>query len=81
MRGCVRVTGRGVESVLEGCYKLSLFDVSQCKNLIPWLSTGGVTRWGGVEVGLPQPSVSLGRGLKPPSRGVKFVTVSQGLRR
>ena len=37
MRGCVRVTGRGVEDVLEGCWRLKLFDVSQCRNLLGWL--------------------------------------------
>jgi len=42
VRGCVRVTGQGVESVVDGCPHLSLFDVSQCKNLLPWLRSGGV---------------------------------------
>lgn len=45
VRGCVRVTGVGVESVLEGCHRLSVFDVSQCKNLQPWLERGGVHKW------------------------------------
>lgn len=47
MRGCVRVTGMGVEDVLEGCPRLRDFDVSQCKNLLPWLDAGGALRWGG----------------------------------
>ncbi|CAD0053366.1 unnamed protein product [Aureobasidium pullulans] len=42
VRGCVRVTGQGVESVVDGCPHLQLFDVSQCKNLLPWLRGGGV---------------------------------------
>ncbi|KIX07888.1 uncharacterized protein Z518_02542 [Rhinocladiella mackenziei CBS 650.93] len=45
VRGCVRVTGLGVQSVVEGCQKLKLFDVSQCKNLQPWLVSGGTERW------------------------------------
>lgn len=44
VRGCVRVTGHGVESVVEGCRFLDEFDVSQCKNLRPWLERGGVAR-------------------------------------
>ncbi|KAH7377357.1 cyclic nucleotide-binding domain-containing protein [Pyrenochaeta sp. MPI-SDFR-AT-0127] len=42
VRGCVRVTGTGVEAVVEGCRDLELFDVSQCKNLGRWLDAGGV---------------------------------------
>ncbi|KAJ6171873.1 hypothetical protein N7470_000940 [Penicillium chermesinum] len=44
VRGCVRVTGVGVEAVAEGCHRLTSFDVSQCKNLLPWLEDGGATR-------------------------------------
>lgn len=40
VRGCVRVTGTGVESVVDGCSMLEVFDVSQCKNLAPWLEYG-----------------------------------------
>jgi F-box/leucine-rich repeat protein 7 len=46
VRGCVRVTGVGVENILEGCARLEWLDVSQCKNLAGWLSGGGVDRWG-----------------------------------
>jgi len=46
VRGCVRVTGVGVENVLEGCGRLEWLDVSQCKNLAGWLAAGGVGRWG-----------------------------------
>ncbi|EXJ87276.1 hypothetical protein A1O3_04235 [Capronia epimyces CBS 606.96] len=45
VRGCVRVTGLGVQSVVEGCQKLKLLDVSQCKNLQPWLLLGGVEQY------------------------------------
>lgn len=44
VRGCVRVTGQGVEAVVEGCRYLERFDVSQCKNLRPWLERGGIGR-------------------------------------
>ncbi|KAI9812962.1 MAG: hypothetical protein M1832_006441 [Thelocarpon impressellum] len=44
VRGCVRVTGLGVEAVVEGCHNLEAFDVSQCKNLARWLEEGGVER-------------------------------------
>jgi F-box/leucine-rich repeat protein 7 len=46
VRGCVRVTGVGVENVLEGCGRVEWLDVSQCKNLAGWLAGGGVSRWG-----------------------------------
>ncbi|OJJ51290.1 hypothetical protein ASPZODRAFT_138397 [Penicilliopsis zonata CBS 506.65] len=45
VRGCVRVTGVGVEAVTEGCNQLQFFDVSQCKNLAPWLETGGIMKY------------------------------------
>lgn len=45
VRGCVRVTGVGVEAVAEGCHQLKSFDVSQCKNLIPWLEDNGPMRY------------------------------------
>ena len=47
VRGCVRVTGQGVENVIEGCRNLEKFDVSQCKNLRPWLDRGGIGRVNG----------------------------------
>jgi F-box/leucine-rich repeat protein 7 len=46
VRGCVRVTGKGVESLLRGCGRLQWIDVSQCRNLEPWVRTGGVEKWG-----------------------------------
>ncbi|KAI1743210.1 RNI-like protein [Xylaria scruposa] len=46
VRGCVRVTSAGVESVLEGCGQLAWTDISQCRNLESWVNSGGVTRWG-----------------------------------
>ncbi|KAJ9260114.1 hypothetical protein DTO207G8_811 [Paecilomyces variotii] len=45
VRGCVRVTGVGVEAVAEGCNQLETFDVSQCKNLTPWLERGGPLKY------------------------------------
>ncbi|KAJ5185029.1 Leucine-rich repeat cysteine-containing subtype [Penicillium cf. griseofulvum] len=45
VRGCVRVTGVGVEAVAEGCHQLEIFDVSQCKNLGPWLEDGGAAHY------------------------------------
>jgi F-box/leucine-rich repeat protein 7 len=48
VRGCVRVTGQGVESVVEGCRHMEEFDVSQCKNLRPWLDRGGVQKVNGL---------------------------------
>ncbi|KAJ5960080.1 uncharacterized protein N7479_007230 [Penicillium vulpinum] len=45
VRGCVRVTGVGVEAVAEGCHQLQIFDVSQCKNLGPWLEDGGAMHY------------------------------------
>jgi len=44
VRGCVRVTGVGVEAVVEGCQRLRELDVSQCKNLQGWLRSGGRER-------------------------------------
>ncbi|KAI5467524.1 hypothetical protein BGZ63DRAFT_345269 [Mariannaea sp. PMI_226] len=46
VRGCVRVTGRGVENVLNGCGQINWLDVSQCRNLEGWLRAGGVASWG-----------------------------------
>jgi F-box/leucine-rich repeat protein 7 len=47
VRGCVRVTGQGVESVVEGCRHLEEFDISQCKNLRLWLDRGGIEKVNG----------------------------------
>ena len=44
VRGCVRVTGVGVEAIVDGCHKLNAFDVSQCKNLNKWLESGGMQK-------------------------------------
>ena len=65
VRGCVRVTGHGVESVVEGCRYLEEFDVSQCKNLRPWLDRGTVGR-----INAPRPN---GMG-----RRILFDTVANG---
>nr|POE99489.1 isoform 2 of f-box/lrr-repeat protein 7 [Quercus suber] len=66
VRGCVRVTGQGVESVVEGCRHLDEFDVSQCKNLRGWLESGGVPR-----VLAPVSGVGIGR-------RIRFDTVADG---
>ena len=47
VRGCVRVTGMGVDAVVGGCKMLRVFDVSQCRNLGGWRSKGGVEKWRG----------------------------------
>ena len=44
VRGCVRVTGAGVEAVVEGCHKVMDMDISQCKNTTMWLGSGGLSR-------------------------------------
>ncbi|KAI1119059.1 hypothetical protein F5Y14DRAFT_438148 [Nemania sp. NC0429] len=46
VRGCVRVTSSGIESILEGCSRLVWTDISQCRNLEGWVKGGGVARWG-----------------------------------
>jgi F-box/leucine-rich repeat protein 7 len=45
VRGCVRVTGAGVEAVADGCNQLESFDVSQCKNLTPWIEDDGPLKY------------------------------------
>lgn len=45
VRGCVRVTGAGVEAVADGCNQLESFDVSQCKNLTPWIEDRGPDKY------------------------------------
>lgn len=61
VRGCVRVTGTGVEAVVEGCRDLELFDVSQCKNLGRWLDGGGVAGVRGRGRGVVFETVADGR--------------------
>ncbi|OTB01338.1 hypothetical protein M426DRAFT_64320 [Hypoxylon sp. CI-4A] len=62
VRGCVRVTANGIESVLDGCGNLVWADISQCRNLEGWVRGGGVARWGYDERGengdSPVPEVS-----------------------
>ena len=65
VRGCVRVTGHGVESLVEGCRQMQEIDVSQCKNLRPWLERGSVGR-----INAPKPN-GLGR-------RILFDTVADG---
>jgi F-box/leucine-rich repeat protein 7 len=33
--------------VADGCTQLDTFDVSQCKNLTPWLEAGGIQKYKG----------------------------------
>jgi len=86
VRGCVRVTGVGVENVLEGCGRLEWLDVSQCKNLAGWLIGGGVARWGFDERGpgsrlssVWKPGTTRGPGIGPvlgpiiPPRGARRI--------
>lgn len=62
VRGCVRVTGAGMESVLEGCGGLEWVDGSQCRNLEGWVRGGGVSRWGYDERGPPLNAGTMVRG-------------------
>ncbi|KAK3382169.1 hypothetical protein B0T24DRAFT_672173 [Lasiosphaeria ovina] len=74
VRGCVRVTGNGVENVLEGCGRLEWVDVSQCKNLTGWLHGGGVSRWGFDErgQGLKDDGWKIASARIPPPQGGKM---------
>lgn len=74
VRGCVRVTGVGVEAVVEGCCELRELDVSQCKNLLGWLDAGGIERcWG--KGGGPA-GMTRGKGKK---RGIGFGILGMGV--
>ncbi|CAJ2500749.1 Uu.00g036020.m01.CDS01 [Anthostomella pinea] len=72
VRGCVRVTAVGIESVLDGCGRLAWTDISQCRNLEGWVNAGGVTRWGFDENadGKPEAAAMRKRIVIPP-RGVR----------
>lgn len=74
VRGCVRVTGVGVEAVVEGCEKLEHFDVSQCRNLQPWVDAGGVER---INMGIGV-LMGLSAGSSTVRRSIKFDTVADG---
>ncbi|KAF2720930.1 RNI-like protein [Polychaeton citri CBS 116435] len=60
VRGCVRVTGQGTESIVEGCRHLEVFDVSQCKNLRSWLDRGGVRKVNAFKERHHQPLIHFG---------------------
>jgi F-box/leucine-rich repeat protein 7 len=64
VRGCVRVTGAGVENVLDGCASLKWIDASQCRHLEQWVLGGGVSRWGYDERGKNAAVVVSGAGRK-----------------
>lgn len=68
VRGCVRVTGKGVENILRGCSRLEWVDASQCRNLEPWLRTGGVDRWG-FDARLGDPAADKTDQLRRPVQG------------
>jgi F-box/leucine-rich repeat protein 7 len=70
VRGCVRVTGLGVEGVVEGCRELEVFDVSQCKNLRPWLDRKGVGRTNSL--------LSSGPPGRERRKAIRFETVADG---
>ncbi|KAI0127045.1 cyclic nucleotide-binding domain-containing protein [Xylariales sp. AK1849] len=61
VRGCVRVTAVGVETVLDGCGRMVWCDVSQCRNIESWVNGGGVARWGYDERGQGQSLAQLQR--------------------
>ncbi|KAK8058006.1 hypothetical protein PG994_008454 [Apiospora phragmitis] len=71
VRGCVRVTAMGIESVLDGCGQLVWCDVSQCRNLEPWVHGGGVTRWGYDVRGQGQSKIGNKKATMMPPRGVR----------
>ncbi|ODV91736.1 hypothetical protein CANCADRAFT_30072 [Tortispora caseinolytica NRRL Y-17796] len=48
VRGCVRVTGIGVDTILGGCVMLKKFNVSQCRNLSTY--NKGLAKRQGVEM-------------------------------
>jgi F-box/leucine-rich repeat protein 7 len=60
----------GVEAVVDGCNKMEHFDVSQCRNLQPWIDDGGVQR--------VNMQIALGLGSGPEGRQIKFDTVADG---
>ncbi|RYP38975.1 hypothetical protein DL766_000615 [Monosporascus sp. MC13-8B] len=71
VRGCVRVTAAGVEAVLDGCAALEWADVSQCRNLEPWVRGGGVARWGYDEKAMPADAGAQATTLVVPPRGAR----------
>ncbi|KAG6010032.1 hypothetical protein E4U21_000474 [Claviceps maximensis] len=60
VRGCVRVTGKGLENILRGCTQLNWTDVSQCRNLEPWIRAGSIAKWG-FDDRSSKPTMSTGR--------------------
>lgn len=72
VRGCVRVTGVGVEAIVEGCHKLEHFDVSQCRNLQSWVDAGGVER---VNMAIAMGLGGVGTANRP---SIKFDVVADG---
>ncbi|KAI1398037.1 RNI-like protein [Hypoxylon fuscum] len=75
VRGCVRVTTSGIESVLDGCAKLVWADISQCRNLDGWLKGNNVVRWGYDERGENGGRIMS---LEPPSPPLSALTSPRG---
>ncbi|KAJ1330824.1 F-box and leucine-rich repeat protein 7 [Microdochium nivale] len=71
VRGCVRVTGVGIESILEGCGRLVWADISQCRNLEGWVSKGGVVNWGYDENNVSSVEAAMKKMTMKPPRGVR----------
>lgn len=70
VRGCVRVTAIGLESILDGCTRLTWCDVSQCRNLEGWVRSGGVSRWGYDERGQPKKHMIQTKSMPPRRAGM-----------
>ncbi|KAJ6785317.1 hypothetical protein PWT90_04610 [Aphanocladium album] len=80
VRGCVRVTGKGVESLVKECTWLSWLDVSQCRNLEAWLRSGGPMKWGsGTQLlsGWSSDEDDDAPSFSPPSFGPKVMSVNK----
>ncbi|TQV96374.1 hypothetical protein V2A60_003214 [Cordyceps javanica] len=80
VRGCVRVTGKGVESLVKECTWLSWLDVSQCRNLEGWLRSGGPMKWGSateIQSGWSSDEEDDGLSFSPPRFGPTVMSVDK----
>lgn len=80
VRGCVRVTGKGVESLVKECPLLKWLDVSQCRNLETWLRNGGpmkFTQDDRMKSEWSSDEEDDGGRFSPPSFGPKVMSVSK----
>jgi len=71
VRGCVRVTGAGMERILDNCTKLVWADISQCRNLEPWVRADGVTKWGYDENSESSVEAAMKKMTMKPPRGTR----------